>query len=148
MAQPSSVTAANVGGEVLAFCTFCKMDMMNVVVAMKGEKIAKVKCKTCEKDHVYRAPKGITEPPPKKVKLPKGVAASVPVEMEWEKLMAVHKNTPFKSYSMKGQFLLGDKLQHPSFGDGIVSKQIYPNKIEVIFKADIKVLIHGGVATT
>ena len=63
---------------------------------------------------------------------------------EWEKLMATHKDAPVKSYSMKSSFALGDKLNHPSFGDGIVGKLIYPNKLEVIFRHDVKVLIHGG----
>jgi hypothetical protein len=51
---------------------------------------------------------------------------------------------PLRSYSMKGQFALGDKISHPNFGDGIIGKLIYPNKVEVIFRTDVKVLIHGG----
>jgi len=69
-----------------------------------------------------------------------------PVEIEWEKLMSQHKAAPMKNYSAKGNFNLGDKIAHPSFGEGIVGKLIFPNKLEVIFRTDVKVLIHAGPA--
>ena len=51
-----------VASETLAYCTSCKMDLNAVVVAMKGDRIAKVQCLTCKKEHVYKAPKGIDTP--------------------------------------------------------------------------------------
>jgi hypothetical protein len=68
--------------------------------------------------------------------------------VEWEKLMVAHRATPTKNYSMKAHFALGDKLAHPTFGEGIVGKLIYPNKLEVIFRTDVKVLIHAGQVHT
>jgi hypothetical protein len=59
--------------------------------------------------------------------------------------MSAHKEVPIKPYTMKGMFGLGDKLNHPIFGDGIVGKLIYPNKLEVIFRTDVKVLIYAGI---
>ncbi len=134
------------GKEALAYCTSCKMDLAHIVVAMSGDRIVKTQCKTCKKDHAYKAPKGITEPVKTKRASKKAAAtpAGNPVELEWEKLMTQHKAAPVKAYTMKGQFVLGDKLSHPTFGDGIVGKLIYPNKLEVIFRTDVKVLIHGG----
>jgi hypothetical protein len=128
------------------------MDLNHAIVALKGDRIAKVQCLTCKKEHVYRAPKGITEPgqaPATKKRASKkkkddAAEQAVSVEAEWEKLMAAHKEAPLKSYNTKAHFGLGDKLSHPVFGDGIVGKLIYPNKLEVIFRTDIKVLIHGG----
>ncbi len=148
MARAASETSTGVGKEVLAYCTSCKMDLGAVVVAMKGDRVAKVQCKTCKKDHVYKAPKGATEPSAAKPKRAKKAASdepqSNPIELEWEKLMNTHKNSPVKSYSTKGTFVLGDKLNHSTFGDGIVGRLIYPNKVEVIFRHDLKVLIHAG----
>lgn len=136
----------SVANEALAYCTSCKMDLNHIIVAMKGERIAKVQCLTCKKEHLYRAPKGATEPQPKasKTKKSEGEEAHHSIEMEWEKLMSSHRDIPIKPYSTRGQFNLGDKLSHPVFGDGIVGKLIYPNKLEVIFRTDVKVLIHGG----
>ncbi|MBI2711885.1 MAG: hypothetical protein HYX41_03320 [Bdellovibrio sp.] len=140
--------ATSVAKETLAYCTSCKMDLNHIIVAMKGERIAKVQCLTCKKEHVYRAPKGASEPGPKTSRAKKASVeeAAHSIEAEWEKLMATHKDHPVKPYSMKTQFDLGDKLHHPTFGDGIVGKLIYPNKLEVIFRNDIKVLIHAGNA--
>jgi ribosomal protein L14E/L6E/L27E len=148
MARSGSSTVAK---EVLAYCTSCKMDLNSVVVAMQGDRIAKVQCKTCKKEHVYKAPKGVNEPsakPAKKTKAEKEEAGEITsIEAEWQKLMSAHKDAPMKTYSMKSQFALGDKLNHPIFGEGIVGKLIYPNKLEVIFRNDIKVLIHSGEHT-
>jgi hypothetical protein len=136
-----------VATETLSYCTSCKMDLNHVVVAMKGDKIAKVQCLTCKKEHLYRAPKGASEPIAKTSRSKKAddsESGHHPIELEWEKLMASHKDVPSKSYSPKSQFLLGDRINHPVFGDGIVGKLIYPNKLEVIFRSDVKVLIHSG----
>ena len=147
----STGPTGTVGKEALAYCTSCKMDLNHTVVALKGDRIAKVQCLTCKKEHVYRAPKGITEPGQKPAKATRArkkkdaeVEQTVSVEAEWEKLMAQHRDAPLKPYSTKANFALGDKLSHPTFGDGIVGKLIYPNKLEVIFRTDVKVLIHGG----
>ena len=145
--MPKTSDTGMVGKEALAYCTSCKMDLAQIIVAMKGDKIAKVECKTCKKTHVYKAPKGITEPPKKKekaVRKKKADASATTIEVEWEKLMNQHKAAPMKSYSAKGQFALADKIAHPTFGEGIVGRLIYPNKIEVIFRTDLRILIHGG----
>ncbi|OFZ21944.1 MAG: hypothetical protein A2X94_15930 [Bdellovibrionales bacterium GWB1_55_8] len=139
--------STEVAQEALSYCTSCKMDLNHVIVAMKGDRIAKVQCLTCKKEHVYRAPKGATEPVKKKSKKETAAAEAAisSIEAEWTKLMTAHKDAPMKPYSMKASFALGDKLKHPTFGDGIVGKLIYPNKLEVIFSNNIKVLIHAGV---
>ena len=147
MARTSSVA-----GETLSYCTSCKMDLNHVIVAMKGDKIVKVQCLTCKKEHTYRAPKGAAEPQVAKGSKAKKAATEEPenhsIEIEWEKLMSAHRELPVKPYSTRSQFSLGDKLNHPTFGDGIVGKLIYPNKLEVIFRHDVKVLIHAGTPQT
>jgi len=138
---------AAVANETLAYCTSCKMDLNHVIVALKGDRIAKVQCLTCKKEHVYRAPKGASEPQPRAATRSRKSEAEEThssIEAEWEKLMTTHRDMPVKAYSTKAHFGLGDKLNHPTFGDGIVGKLIYPNKLEVIFRNDVKILIHGG----
>jgi len=142
----TSASGSGVGKEILAYCTSCKMDLAATIVAMKGDRAAKVECKTCKKTHAFKAAKGVTEPSAKPARKSKKAATPEgnPIEAEWEKLMTAHKDAPFKSYSMKSKFILGDKIRHPNFGEGIVGKLIYPNKMEVIFRSDLKVLIHSG----
>jgi hypothetical protein len=144
----ANAAAPTVGKEALAYCTSCKMDLNHVVVAMKGDRIAKAQCLTCKKEHAYKAPKGATEPKKKRAKKEAEEPASHSIEIEWEKLMLAHKDSPIKTYNTKGQFALGDKITHPVFGDGIVGKLIYPNKLEVIFRTDLKILIYGGQQAT
>src|SRR5215475_1176125 len=43
-----------VGGEVDATCTRCRMELAHTILAMVGQKIARVRCNTCGSDHVYR----------------------------------------------------------------------------------------------
>ena len=143
--------ASSVADETLAYCTSCKMDLNHIIVALKGERIAKVQCLTCKKEHVYRAPKGATTPQAKSSKSKKSENQddqNHSIEAEWEKLMSSHRDAAVKPYSIKGHFTLGDKLNHPTFGDGIVGKLIYPNKLEVIFRMDVKILIYGGISTS
>jgi len=135
--------------ETLAYCTSCKMDLNHTVVAMKGDRIIKVQCRTCKKDHAYKAPKNVNDPTQAPVKKPRATkeqraADSTPVEVEWTKLMSAHASSETRAYSARSSFALADKVKHPTFGEGIVNKLIYPNKVEVIFQSDVKILIHAG----
>jgi len=135
--------------ETIAYCTSCKMDLNHTVVAMKGDRIIKVQCRTCKKEHAYKAPKNVNDPakaPAKKARATKEekAASTTPVEVEWQKLMAAHASNELRTYSAKSSFALADKIKHPTFGEGIVNKLIYPNKVEVIFQSDIKILVHAG----
>jgi hypothetical protein len=137
-----------VASEVLAYCGSCKMDLNAVVVAMKGDRVAKVQCLTCKKEHTFKAAKGVTTPKKTRKKKSDDAPKGASIEAEWEKLMAQHKEAPLKVYNTKGSFILGDKINHATFGEGIVGRLIYPNKIEVIFRTDMKVLIYGGTQHT
>ncbi|MBW1799769.1 MAG: hypothetical protein JRJ85_03470, partial [Deltaproteobacteria bacterium] len=55
-----------VSEDIVAYCTSCKMDLAHVIVALDGEKVKKVLCKTCNKEHVYKAPREGKVPPKKK----------------------------------------------------------------------------------
>ena len=45
------------GGEIDAYCTKCKLDLVHRIIAMVGEAVKKVECKTCGSHHLYRRPK-------------------------------------------------------------------------------------------
>ena len=48
-----------------------------------------------------------------------------------------------KCYSSKETYLLGDVMQHPNFGIGVATAIKDRTKIEVLFEAGSKVLVHG-----
>lgn len=144
-----------VAEEVIAYCSQCKMDLAAMVVAMKGDQIVRVECKTCRKERGYKAPKGILEPgmapPPKKTtrgaRTETGERVDRSVGAEWKKALLQYKDRPINNYSAKMAVGVGDRIAHPTFGEGIVMKPIHPNKAEILFEMDLKVLIVGGART-
>jgi hypothetical protein len=137
-----------VSEDIVAYCTSCKLDLAHVIVALDGEKVKKVLCKTCDKEHVYKAPKkGKVPPKKKKTKAkakakPKKITIS-PLE-EWETAMEQAKDAPISVYAQDGSFKEGEKVDHSSFGKGLITKLIHPNKMEVIFEDGTKFMIRGS----
>lgn len=141
---------SNTGSEILAYCGSCKMDLTAVVVAKVGAKIVKVQCRTCKKEHGYKPAKGVNDPnaaPPPRAKKERTAAEpkapSVAVEVEWNRKMDELKASPRVTYSPKAKFNVGDVVKHPTFGEGVVTRLQFPDKAEVLFRSDLKLLIHG-----
>lgn len=144
------MTSTETGSEVLAYCGSCKMDLTAVVVAKVGSKIARVMCKTCKGERTYKAPKGVAEPgtaAPKKASKKKSdssdTAQGVSIEAEWTRLMKESGKNPRVKYSAKSKLVLGDVVEHPTFGEGIVMRVAHPDKAEILFRSDLKLLIHS-----
>lgn len=133
------------------------MDLMAVIVAKMGPKIAKVQCKTCKKERAYKPPKGVNEPgaqPPAGAVSKKRTRAgqndgnaeaqrTVSVEAEWKRLMNEAEKAARVKYSPKSILKQGDVVQHPTFGEGIVMRVAHPDKAEILFQNDLKLLIHS-----
>jgi len=116
------------GENIVSLCTKCKLGLDHTIVAMEGESIAKVKCKTCGSAHRYRDPAD-----PKKTRIPKKKeGAEKTVEMLWETCLASAKGRE-RSYDMGGKYRVGDVVLHDTFGKGVVRK-IYINKCDVLFR--------------
>ena len=135
--------AKQVGEDVVAYCTKCKKDLNHVIVALVKEKVKKVLCKTCEKEHVYKAPKGDKAPAKKKTATRAKKKKVSPVE-EWEMAMEQAKDATVKPYALDGSFGEGEKVDHSTFGQGLVIRLISPNKMEVIFEEGSKFMIRGN----
>jgi hypothetical protein len=148
-------TALTVGKELVCYCTRCKMDLGHTIMSMVGGIPSRVICRTCKSEHNYKPKKGVKEPgatatatgsrtiarAPREAKAEK----TVPVEMEWMKQLN-GSTRPMRDYAANESFAVGDRIKHPTFGDGVVQKLIHPNKVEIIFRMDIKTLIHAGAA--
>lgn len=133
-----------VGKELVCFCTRCKMDLGHTIVSMMGGMPARVICRTCKSEHNFKAKKGVKEPgTTTRAARESKAEKTVPVEVEW--LKQIHASSkPIKGYAADQAFQSGDRISHPTFGEGIIQKLIFPNKIEVLFRADLKTLIHAG----
>jgi len=150
----TQATALTVGKELVCYCTRCKMDLGHTITSMIGGVPARVLCRTCKSDHNYKPKKGVKEPgsiapsrasPGTSARAPRAAKEekTVPVELEWMKQMNA-STSPMRTYAADEAFKPGDKVAHPSFGEGIVQKLIFPNKVEVLFRADLKTLIRSG----
>lgn len=152
------------GGEIDAYCTKCKLDLTHRIIAMVGDAVKKVECKTCGSHHLYRKTKsdkeasaaaatkaGSTAKRPRESTGPRTAserhAAAERAEKErvsnWEKAIAGQPTGAFKAYSVKSAFGAGELVRHPKFGDGVVSKVIDRAKIEVLFQDGIRTMAHG-----
>ncbi len=116
------------GENIASYCTKCKLVIDHAIVAMDGELIAKVKCKTCGSTHKYRKE---AEVKPARASRKKGDAAKS-AELLWETCLSEAKGKE-RVYDMTGKYRIGDIVLHNTFGKGVVRK-LYYNKCDVLFK--------------
>lgn len=134
-----------VGKDVLSYCTKCKLNLGHTIVAMKDAKhIAKVKCNTCNTIQSFKDPSTSSKQNKtrtKKTSMKPSKVISVS-DLWMEKMSSTKKkSTP---YAMDSKFVEGDIIDHVKFGPGIVEK-VVDDKIEVIFRHEIKTLVHNKV---
>ncbi len=122
---------ARVGGDVDAFCTRCNLLLGHTVIAMVGPNPVKVQCNTCHTVHAFR---GGPAPRP---------ARERPRPVGFDQLLAARDVAAARRYSPRETYAEGQVLDHPQFGRGFVSALRDGGKLEVIFRAGPKTLVHG-----
>ena len=137
----------SVGSDVESMCNTCG-DVWHVIVAKIGEKITKVQCKQCAKQHRFRptgaAPEANLNPTRTRVPSPtsstgkrkKPGRAGVLTTIEHD------PSKPSRPYVMSERFAKGEQIQHDKFGPGVVCG-VEDNKIRVNFSQGLKVLRHS-----
>lgn len=109
----------------------------------------KVQCKTCKATHSFKDPSATKAKTSvnkviksAKAKSRTGSRRSTETVAElWTKAIS-KSTTETKSYTIRGSFITGDIIDHPTFGQGVVEKLIDDNKIEVLFQDDYRTLMH------
>ena len=126
------------------------MDLGHTIMSMIGGMPSRVMCRTCKSEHNYKPKKGVKEPGAASAsssgtRTPRAPKAEkpIPVELEWMKQINSNARA-IRPYAANEYFTPGDRISHPSFGEGVIQKHIVPHKIEVLFRMDLKVLIHSG----
>lgn len=146
--------ALKTGGEVDSWCTKCKMVLNHRVIAMVGPKPVRVECSTCMSHHNFREFAPGDAPPKGSSRVGAGIApraARVPTvtrleqerrerEKTWEKAIAGKAMSDFKRYNVSSTFSQGELVRHSKFGDGVVTRIIDANKVEVLFKDEARTL--------
>jgi hypothetical protein len=116
------------GKNIVSYCTKCKLGLDHTIVAMDGELIVKVTCKTCGSSHKYKDPTAVKKPRTAKKK----DSALKTAEALWETCLSEAKAQE-RVYIMTGRYRVGDVVLHDIFGKGIVRK-LFVNKCTVLFK--------------
>ena len=134
---------ARTGDDVEALCSKCG-DVWHVVVAKVGEQIVKVQCKQCSGYHRYKSPHGApaakrqpslsTPRPPREAK--------APVERFEKPAVAADLTKPVRTYRASEKFAVGERVEHPSFGQGVVEVS-EPGKMTVFFATGRRVLVQS-----
>jgi hypothetical protein len=136
--------SAGVGADVEALCSKCG-DVWHVVVAKVGEKIVKVHCKQCGGDHRYKSPHDA----PADKKLPATIRPprepKAPVERFEKPAVSADLSKPAKPYRASEPYEIGDRIEHPSFGQGVI-EIAEPGKITVFFASGRRVLAQARAA--
>ena len=138
------------GSIIEAKCTRCRTIMNHTIVAMVGEKIARVECNACHGTHNYHPLKTAKKPVTATLSLRK---AAVPrktkadpesaARKEWAVLQPDMDPQQAIPYSMNTKFRVNALLLHPLFGLGIVKTVLPPNKMLVLFSDSQKLLRCG-----
>lgn len=137
--------SAAVGADIESLCSKCG-DVWHVVVAKEGDKIAKVLCKQCGGQHRYRSPHGApaSAKMPSNKRPPKEPRATVSERFE-KPAVAADLTKPSTPYRASASYAVGDRIDHPSFGQGIIELS-EPGKITVFFGSGRRVLVQAKEA--
>ena len=127
------------GGHTLSRCSKCKEATNHTIVAMVGERIARVECNVCGSVHNHRS----TTPPKPRSTTPRkpAVPRKTRSQVQWESLIATADKTTAIVYNLQTPVKTGDLINHPSFGMGIILSTTRPNKMDIIFADGVKRLL-------
>lgn len=146
--------SAAVGADIESLCSKCG-DVWHVVVAKVGERIARVQCKQCSALHRYKPPAktggvgaAALAAPTLATKAAKVAKVKVPGKPRSRKAaaepaapsVAADLGRPVRRYGASELFTPGDRIQHPSFGLGVVQGSPGPGKINVAFPDGPRIL--------
>lgn len=145
----------SVGDEIDSRCPRCKEETIHRVVAMMAGSVHLVICTRCNGQHRHRASltggKKMTWPSERQAKvLLKYRAAQTPKRQaplsEWQAMRQSGGETEPVLYDQRQVYAEGQAIRHPVFGVGFVRRLAGPNKMEVVFADQVKVLVmdRGG----
>jgi hypothetical protein len=143
---------AAVGQDIEALCGRCGT-VWHVVMAMMGDRIAKVVCKRCNGHHRYRTENEVTETagdaPARGARRPTSgrrfSRASAPAPAP---LPPFDPNKPPRVYTAKDGYDTGERVSHPTFGTGIVTGTPAPGRVDVAFPSGARVLACSKTVST
>lgn len=129
-----------VGGDIDSWCSRCKLELNHTITAITAGKVKKVKCNTCQFDHVMR--KKPATRTTRKTKTSKTDATAVAAS-EFLRLLGKRDLATASSYKLENAYEQGDLIQHDGFGIGIVTDIKQDNKMIVMFKDKLRTMVYN-----
>ncbi len=133
-----------VGSDVGAICRKCG-DVWHVVVAVVDHRIAKVECKQCGARHRFRPSDG--ESPTAGGRRTTATRArsttSARRVSRKQPIVEADPSRPPRPYRPSECYTRGDRVVHPSFGEGVVQAISGPKKVLVLFAGGEKTLVQA-----
>lgn len=133
------------GGEVDTMCTRCKLELAHVIVAMVGQRIVRVQCKTCHTVHAFHGGQQRSSSPRPRLERPVA-PRTPPAASEYDRLLHGHDLSRAKPYRASTEYGLHEVINHVKFGLGLVTRVLPDQKIEVAFPSGGRVLVHARSA--
>jgi hypothetical protein len=118
------------GQSVESYCGKCKVNRDHTIMAMDGNAIAKVRCKTCGSIHKFRDP--AVPYKPRKAGSKTIAQEQATTALIWEAGLAEARGKE-RDYDMAASYRVGEVVNHRTFGKGLVLK-IHINKCQMLFK--------------
>jgi hypothetical protein len=126
-----------VADDVHNLCSKCGV-VAHVVVALVEGRVVKVECKECGSRHRFRDAAGqqakVTRSPSRsRSTRAKNQQPSVEPDL----------SRPIRPYRASDSYAAGDRIDHQSFGMGVIERVMGPSKVEVYFSEGRKTLLQG-----
>ncbi|HEX2658363.1 MAG TPA: hypothetical protein VHU40_08830 [Polyangia bacterium] len=131
-----------VGEDIEALCGKCGQ-VWHVVMAKVGTRIAKVVCKRCHGQHLYRTetPDGpVLGDRPASSGARRATRVRTPEVPEPAPIPSFDPSKPPRPYNATASFTAGERVNHPTFGVGVVTGSPGEGKVEVAFPTARRVL--------
>ena len=129
----------SVGSEVESICGKCG-ESWHVVIALEGRRIAKVECLDCGKRHRHRDPAASRKSDSKR-------RVTTRAKPRGSVVVKADPSRASRPFLMTQTYQVGDRVDHSSFGEGVVQESAGPKKVKVLFASGIKTLVHNRPAS-
>ena len=123
-----------VGADIESVCGKCGKTW-HVVIAMVDGRVAQVECSRCGKRHRPRAETTAAPRPHRRT----GEAAT-PAAKANKPMVAADMSIAPVFYDATLGYKVGQRIEHPAFGPGVVERVLATNKIQIFFATGSRVL--------
>jgi len=113
-------------------------DGAHVIVSIINGRTGKVECKSCNSQHRHRLTDAEKLMKPAKRASRKNVAPEPVGPMVEPDL-----SRPIRPYQTSEIYAVGDRIDHQSFGTGVIERIMSPSKVQVYFSDGQKMLLQG-----